>query len=208
MRDDRGFNINAVWFLIIVNVLLFAATELQPHFFPAENLQDDLFWRLGLQPQLFTDEPWKILTSMFVHAGFFHIFGNMITLYFFGTYLCSLVGDGKFLAIYFLGGLLGNALCILWGLYAPWRDPIIVTYVGASGAVFAAGGALAVLRPNAKVIIFPIPAPLPLWIAVVGGFLIISLFPNVAWQAHLGGLVLGLGAGFVLRDGRGPRGRL
>ena len=204
MRDDRGFNINAVWFLIGINLILFMATS----------LNEDLFWRLGLQPGYFTEEPWTIVTSMFVHDTFpniYHILGNMVTLYFFGTYLCSLVGDGRFLITYFLGGLLGNALCILYALHAPWTNPIIdpyVTYVGASGAVFAVGGALAVLRPNAKVIVFPIPAPLPLWIAVLGGFLIISLFPSVAWQAHLGGLVLGLLAGLVFRGGRRPYVRL
>jgi len=197
MRDDRGFNVNAVWFLIGINLVLFIATT----------FNDDLFWRLGLQPGYFTEEPWTIVTNLFIHDGFFHIFGNMITLYFFGTYLCALVGDGKFLITYFLGGLLGNALCILYALHSPWANPIIdpyVTYIGASGAVFAVGGALAVLRPNAKVIIFPIPAPLPLWIAVFGGFLIISLFPNVAWQAHLGGLVLGLVAGLVFRGKQRP----
>lgn len=193
MRDDRGFTINAVWFLIGLNLILFIATT----------LNSDLFYRLGLQPGQFAEEPWKIITSMFVHVDIFHILGNMVTLYFFGTYLCTLVGDGKFLAIYFLGGLLGNAFCILYGLYGPGGDPD-VTFVGASGAVFAAGGTLTVLRPNAKVIIFPIPVPLPLWIAVIGGFLIISLFPGVAWQAHLGGLVLGLIAGFVLRERRRP----
>lgn len=197
MRDDRGFNVNAVWFLIGINLILFIATT----------FNDDLFWRLGLQPGYFTEEPWTIVTNLFIHDGFFHIFGNMITLYFFGTYLCALVGDGKFLITYFLGGLLGNALCILYALHSPWANPIIdpyVTYIGASGAVFAVGGALAVLRPNAKVIIFPIPAPLPLWIAVLGGFLVISLFPNVAWQAHLGGLVLGLVAGLFFRGNQRP----
>jgi membrane associated rhomboid family serine protease len=197
MRDNRGFNVNAVWFLIGINLILFIATT----------FNDDLFWRLGLQPGYFTEEPWTIVTNLFIHDGFFHIFGNMITLYFFGTYLCALVGDSKFLITYFLGGLLGNALCILYALHSPWANSIIdpyVTYIGASGAVFAVGGALAVLRPNAKVIIFPIPAPLPLWIAVLGGFLVISLFPNVAWQAHLGGLVLGLVAGLVFRGSQRP----
>ena len=197
MRDDRGFYISAVWFLIGINLILFIFTSFSA----------DLFWRLGLQPAYFTEEPWTIITNLFVHDGFFHIFGNMVTLYFFGAYLCALVGDGKFLITYFLGGLLGNALCILSALYAPWANPNFdpyVTYIGASGAVFAVGGALAVLRPNAKVIIFPIPAPLPLWVAILGGFLVISLFPGVAWQAHLGGLLLGLIAGLIFRSRQRP----
>ena len=71
--------------------------------------------------------------------------------------------------------------------------------VGASGAVFALGGTLAVLTPKLRVIVFPIPVPMPLWVAVIGGFVVMSFFPNVAWQGHLGGLVFGLIAGYFFR---------
>ena len=71
--------------------------------------------------------------------------------------------------------------------------------IGASGAVFALGGALTVMRPKLRVFVFPIPVPLPLWVAVIGGFFIISFFPHIAWQAHLGGLAFGLIAGYFFR---------
>ena len=71
--------------------------------------------------------------------------------------------------------------------------------VGASGAVFALGGALTVMRPKLKVFVFPIPAPIPLWVAVIGGFFILSFVSFVAWQAHLGGLVFGLIMGYFLK---------
>ena len=75
--------------------------------------------------------------------------------------------------------------------------------IGASGAVFALGGALSILKPNLKVYILFIPVPVSLWIAVIGGFLLMSFLPNVAWQAHLGGLLLGVAAGyFIKRRGR------
>ena len=87
---------------------------------------------------------------------------------------------------------MGNVLFILLAL------PYSVV-IGASGAVFALGGALAVMRPKLRVFVFPIPVPLPLWSAVIGGCLIISFFPGIAWQAHLGGLVVGLIAGYFFR---------
>jgi len=116
----------------------------------------------------------------------------MITLYFFARHLCALVGGRKSLTVYFIGGILGNILYILLAL------PFSMA-VGASGAVFSLGGILAVMRPKLRVIVFPTPAPFPLWAAVIGGFLIISLFPNVAWQVHLDGLVFGLTIGYFLR---------
>jgi len=91
-----------------------------------------------------------------------------------------------------VGGILGNIVYILLGL------PLSIA-IGASGAVFALGGVPAVMRPRLSVYVFPIPAPLPLWVAVIGGFLILSFFPNVAWQAHLGGLAFGLTIGYFFR---------
>jgi membrane associated rhomboid family serine protease len=115
----------------------------------------------------------------------------MLTLFFFGTYLLQLVGQGKFWLVYFIGGIAGNALFLL---LAPGY-----TVVGASGAIYGLGGALAMMRPNLRVFVFPIPAPLPLWIAVIGGFLLVSFLGGIAWQAHLGGLIVGLIAGLIFR---------
>lgn len=198
MREYRTPNPTGVLIVIFVNVLVFIATS----------LKDDLINHLRLLPSDFTSEPWTMVTSLFVHADLFHILGNMVTLYFFGTYLTMLVGERKFLAIYFLGGLLGNVFYILYALYAPWGNPYIGV-IGASGAVFAIGGALAVLRPNLKVLLFFI-IPMPLWVAVIGGFLLLTLISaglNIAWEAHLGGLVLGLVAGFLFRNNRRERDR-
>ena len=179
----RGFSLSPVLVLIIVNFLLFIVTLIVPQ----------LVIFLGLKPGDFV-RPWTIVTSMFLHAGFGHIFANMFTLYFFGSYLSRLVGDGRFLIVYFGGGILGNILMLLLVPIFPFSIAI-----GASGAVFALGGALTVMRPRLRVFIFPIPLPIPLWIAVIGGFLILSFLPFVAWQAHLGGLVFGLILGYIFR---------
>lgn len=177
---------NLVWTLIGLCVIVFIATLVSP----------DLVFLLGLEPAAVAERPWTIVTSLFVHGSFWHIFVNMLTLYFFGSFLLGLIGEGKFLIVYFGGGILGS---ILFLLLAP---PLSVG-IGASGAIFSLGGVLAVLRPRVPVMVFPLPVPVPLWLAVIGGFLIISLFPGVAWQAHLGGLVFGLVSGlFLRRSGR------
>ncbi|MFC2056962.1 rhomboid family intramembrane serine protease, partial [Chloroflexota bacterium] len=132
-RGNHGFSLGLIGFLITINLILYIATSIKPALFI--NL-------LGLSRLTFTSYPWTILTNMFIHAPFpsiWHILGNMVTLYFFGSYLSRLIGDGKFLTVYFLGGILGNLAFIL--LASPWSIAI-----GASGAVFAVAGALTVLR--------------------------------------------------------------
>ncbi len=182
----RGFNLDVIWVIIIINVIIFIAA----------NIFSPIVYLFGLRSVGFWDQPWTIVTSMFTHVDLWHILFNMLTFYFFGTFLISLVGEKKFLIVYFGGGILGS---IVYLLLAP---PFSVA-IGASGAIFGLGGALAVLRPNQRVLVFPVPAPIPLWIAVVGGFLIVALLPSVAWQAHLGGLIFGLAAGyFFKRRGR------
>ena len=160
------------------------------------NRDNTIKYTLGLPSHDFLSQPWAILTNMFIHDGPWHFITNMITLYFFGNYLSRLVGNRNFLIIYFLGGLIGNITFLL-------LPPTYYTIaIGASGAVFAVAGALTVLRPKLTVFIIPIPVPIPLWIAVLGGFALLSIpafASNIAWQAHLGGLVLGLAAGFLLR---------
>jgi len=187
-RGKGGFSLGPVGFLIIINIIVFIVTL----------FRGDLIITLGLKPKYFTSEPWTIITNLFIHSGIWHILANMLTLYFFGSYLSRLVGDRNFLIVYFLGGLLGNAAYLLMA------QPYSVA-IGASGAVFAVAGALTVLRPKMTVFIIPIPVPIPLWVAVLGGFLLLSIpsaVSNIAWQAHLGGLVLGLIAGFIFRKWR------
>lgn len=181
-RSYKRPSLNPVWILIALNVILFVVTLATP----------SLIVSFGLAPAGFAERPWTILTSLFLHGSFGHILGNMITLYFFGKYLRLLVGSSKFLLVYFIGGTLGG---ILYMLLAP---PLSIA-IGASGAVFALGGALAVMRPKLRVLVFPVPVPMPLWAAVIGGFVIISFLPNVAWQAHLGGLAFGAIGGYFFR---------
>ena len=189
----QGSSPIVAWLLIAINLLLYLVTV-----FVHRTNPDFMYYTFGLSQVTFLERPWTLLTSMFIHAGLWHLFANMITLYFFGSFLNRLLGTTKFLIVYLAGGILGG---IVYLLLAPEYS----VAVGASGAIFALGGTLAVMRPRLRVIIFPIPAPMPLWIAIIGIFAVFTILaiaevlPTIAWQAHAGGLALGLVAGFIFR---------
>ena len=182
-----------ILWLITINLLMFILTALA-----AIAGKVSLVSLLGVRGATFLSQPWTLFTAMWLHGGIWHILANMITLHFFGRYLAQLVGNRKLLAVYLIGGVVGNLLFVLIA-------PPFATAIGASGAIFAAGGALAVMRPKTPVYVFPIPAPIPLIGAVIGGFVILSFFPGIAWEAHLGGLIVGLIAGYFFRRQEGPR---
>lgn len=180
-----------IWVLLAVNFIFYVAYLIQP------NLIIDTF---GFTSSQFLDEPWTIVTNLFVHAGLWHILGNMIMLYFFGSFLLGLLGEVRFLIIYFVGGLLGNLFIWLIG-------PSFIPAVGASGALFAIMGTMAVMRPKLKVLVWFL-VPVDLWIIALFAALIIATqmtSTTVAWEGHIGGMVFGLIAGLYFR--RQERGR-
>ena len=195
-RRYRGDNIAPVLAIIILCFLVYIATIL-PRFL--DFLNYNLVALLGLQTASFIHMPWTIVTNLFVHGSIWHLLFNVLTLYFFGTFLLRLVSIRTFLIIYFLGGIVGNIFFMISAFFWFLASPYSIV-IGASGAIFALGGTLTVLMPRLRVFVFPIPVPMPLWVAVIGGFVILSFIGGVAWQGHLGGLVLGLLAGFVLRN--------
>jgi membrane associated rhomboid family serine protease len=186
MRTYRAVNLNVLWFLIALNVAIFIITLIRP---------EETIYFLGLKPALLSQHPWTIISSMFIHGSFLHIIFNMIALYFLGSFLIRAAGERSFLTIFFLGGLAGNILFVLLA------NPLS-TGIGASGGIFALAGALAIMVPRVPVIIFPIPIPMPLWIATIILVFISFLFSGIAWQAHVGGLLLGLAAGLILKRRR------
>lgn len=184
-----GFGV--VGYIIITCVALWIAVSVSPRLMTA----------VAFQPADLLDmrQPWTALTSIFVHdplPGFTHLLFNMLVLYFFGTFLVNLVGDKRFLFVFFVGGLVGNILFMLL------NNPNAIV-IGASGAIFAVEGALVVMRPRQQVFLLFPPVPIPLWAAVIGAFLLTSyagfVGGHIAWEAHLGGLLFGLGAGYYFR---------
>jgi len=176
---------NAIVFLVALNVIVFFFKLFSPQ----------LTYLLGLTPALVPQQPWTLITAMFVHANFSHILFNMISLFFLGSFFLRLVGETEFLKVYFIGGLAGNVLYILLG-------PPLIPGLGASGAIFAIGGALAIMAPKLPVLVFPLPVPVPLWGAMTFFLLIGFFLSGIAWQAHLGGFLVGLLAGYYYRKTR------
>jgi len=190
-RNYQSLGARAIWVLILANIAVFIATSFVGN-------SNAILANFGIARFGLSSHPWTMLTSLFLHADIFHILGNMLWLYWYGTALVQLIGETKFLALYFIGGLVGNALFVLIEPYG--------IAVGASGAIFALGGALAVLRPKLKIVLFPIPIPMDLWVYVIFGFALMSFLPGVGWQAHLGGLVTGLAFGWYFRRWERRRG--
>lgn len=152
----------------------------------------------GLLPLKTWGQPWRLITSMFLHGSLWHLFGNGMTLYFLGTYLEKIISKKYFLEIFFIGGTVGGIFYSSTALIGIGSAQIAA--IGASGAIFAIGAALAILRPKLKVLIFPLFIPVPLYIAVFGVFLALSFLPGVAWQAHIGGMVVGALSGYWIKN--------
>lgn len=154
--------------------------------------------RLQFVPALGADEPWRFLSAAFLHASLLHIGFNMFALWMVGPFLEASLGRARFVTLYLLSALGGSAAMVVAARVT--GDLWWTGVVGASGAVFGLFGAvLVVLRRtgrSAQGIVGVIV------INVILGFVV----QGIAWQAHLGGLVVGalLGAAYAYapRDGR------
>ncbi|MFR9165177.1 MAG: rhomboid family intramembrane serine protease [Dysgonomonas sp.] len=145
--------------------------------------------------------PHQLITYMFVHGGFSHMFFNMFAVFMFGRTLETVWGPKRFLIYYLITGIgAGLTQELVWAFQL--STPFEITYsltVGASGAVFGILLAFGMLFPNAELMIIPIPIPIKAKYFVIGYgvlelFLGIASFSgdSVAHFAHLGGLVFGL----------------
>ncbi|PYC87545.1 rhomboid family intramembrane serine protease [Streptomyces tateyamensis] len=129
---------------------------------------------------------YRLLTGMFMHQGWVHLGSNMLALWWLGPALERALGRLRFLALYLVSGLAGNALVFLLSGDA-------ARSVGASGAVFGVFGATAVLLRAARQPLGPV-------VALIAVNLVITFsVPGIDWRAHVGGLAAGMltGAGMV-----------
>lgn len=148
---------------------------------------------------------YPLFTSMFLHGGLLHLLGNMLFLYVFGDNVEDAFGHFGYLAFYLFCGIGSGLVHVLFNLHST------VPAIGASGAISGVMGAYAVLYPRAKVLMLfliflvPIPAVLVLgyWFVLqflagmdqLGG----SAMGGVAFWAHIGGFLIGLVVGLVVK---------
>lgn len=133
-----------------------------------------LYW-----PPLTAIEPWRMVTTIFVHSqsSVFHILFNGYSLFILGTLVERLIGPGRFVTLFLLSGFGSSVLVSM--LYPT------SAVVGASGAIFGLFGALFVIQrsfggANTQLLIV-------LGLNLVMGFIV----PGISWQAHIGGLITG-----------------
>lgn len=146
--------------------------------------------------------PWTLLTSTLSHGGFVHILFNGLVLYFFGPHLERLIGTKRFVALFLVAGAVSGVLQVL-------IQPGLA--LGASGAINMVLGALVVIMPNARILLYGI-IPIRFWMATVG-FALLDILGFLGYGAegignvaHLSGLALGLWVGYRTKRALEARG--
>lgn len=173
--------------LLAINVALFIAVRAR------DGLVVDLALVGGWQPQAFGPvlgvaggEYYRLFTSMFLHQEMWHIAFNMLGLWWLGGPLEAALGRVRYLALYLISGLAGSALTYLIA------NPAQLS-LGASGAIFGLLGATVVLMRRMNYDMKPVFV-----LFAVNVLFTIFSWSNIAWQAHLGGLVAGTVLAYAL----------
>lgn len=186
--------------LVAINILMFIATLINENFMVANFA---MFY-----PASPFFKPWQILTHMFMHGGFWHIFFNMYSLLMFGSILERSLGPKKFLIFYFVTGLGAVALHtgVEWmqarvfianGAVDAYQRLLVTPTLGASGAIYGVLIGFAMLYPQARLILIFPPIPVKAkWLVIIFAaielvFGINGIQGGVAHFAHLGGMLFG-----------------
>ncbi|MFG3004306.1 rhomboid family intramembrane serine protease [Streptomyces calvus] len=172
--------------LLGINVAVFLAVQIRP------SLLRDLYL-IGVWPPApflpssgVADGEWyRLVTSIFTHEEIWHIGFNMLSLWWLGGPLEQALGRARYLALYLISGLAGSALTYLLASGT-------TASLGASGAIFGLFGATAVLMRRLRYDMRPIIALLVINLIFTFGW------SNIAWQAHIGGLVAGVVIGYAM----------
>jgi membrane associated rhomboid family serine protease len=207
MYGQSGFGTipPAIRNLLLANIAVFLVQALI-----APNLNDALIWLLpetyynsirngyvtafdlvlGLVPYLVITKffVWQVVSYMFLHGDFWHIFLNMFILWMFGSKLEYTWGTREFVRYYFLTGIIAGFSILLWNFGT------LVPTIGASGAVFGILAAYALFFPDDYVYIyFLFPVRVKYFVVFVGvlEFMALPAQDNISHIGHLGGMIAG-----------------
>lgn len=198
--------------LLIANIVIFAVYWFSANgIFLSTKIADTIVDTFVMVPQdiIHGHRLYTVMTSMFMHAGWLHLFGNMLFLFIFGDNVEDVFGHGSYLLSYIVSGLAAALTHILSILFAPIINELVgipmssdltVGVVGASGAISGVLGAYIVLYPKARILtivayfILPIPAIifLGVWFLLQWFYGFFNISGEVAYWAHIGGFVMGM----------------
>jgi membrane associated rhomboid family serine protease len=178
-RSTRSDGPVVTYSLIALCALVFVAQYLSGGPSGGTVTQDFLYF-----PPWTEFEPWRMVTSLFLHGSILHIALNMYSLLLFGQILERALGRWRYLTLYLLSGV-GGSVGVL--LIAPG-----IAVLGASGAIFGLLGAFFVIQRHLGA--NSVQLMVVIGLNLVAGFII----PGIAWQAHVGGLVVGALVAWIL----------
>jgi len=196
LYDESATSLKPPYFtlaLILVNVLIFGMIYLSGNF-------DDIIFKYGTIPnQILNGENlFTLLTSMFLHAGIFHLVGNMWFLWLFGDNLEWNLGPKRFIIFYLIVGIIAS-LCHIFAAPPEYSN---IPAIGASGAISGLLGGYLVLFPHNRIrafmmvwfrpYFFYVPAYLYIGIWFLYQLFYIGIPVSVAYMAHIGGFIGGI----------------
>jgi membrane associated rhomboid family serine protease len=192
--------------LIGINIVVFIYEVIVTNNFSNRSAVIALFYNYGSIPELILSGQnlGSLFSSMFMHGGIVHLLGNMFFLYVFGDNLEDRFGHFKYLMLYLFWGVMA---AFAHSIYAVSTGEGDIPAIGASGAISGVLGAYLIFFPHAKIhtIIFaffittvriPAIAYIPFWFIMQLVFALIGQSGGVAYLAHIGGFIIGLGTAF------------
>ncbi len=173
-RKDSFFQRSSLtMILIILNVVLFLI------FLLVLSVNESFLEFIAIKPSNFLTGGylWTLLTSMFMHGGFFHLFVNMFSLFFLGSLAEKIIGRRRFFWLYLSSGIVGGLFFVLFAFLGQFvlRGDFIFGgmndfAVGASGALFGILGVLAVILPKKEIYLIAGPIIVIVLQFLIGGF--------------------------------------
>lgn len=188
LKPRKGYFVSPI--LMALNIAAFVVMVLNGVHLMNPTTNSLIFWGANLKELSLGGEPWRLITSTFLHGGIIHLLFNMYALAMIGSFLEPMIGRLRFTAAYFFAGLFASIASI-------WNNDMVVS-VGASGAIFGMFGLFFVLLLT-DLIPQQIRKKL---ISNIGGLLLINIAygmmnPQIDNAAHIGGLISGALIGWL-----------